>query len=175
MPLSYVRFLVHRRFRIVLLLHVYFERVFSYWRRLFWKGALCFECAEVRGAGSRNEGCRLSATGDRLRNLQGCPPSMLLLYKGKIVTQSGQSIYFVCILHPPSNPQIILWTYRHGCWYIPGTYVEIYTFCTGKKHIYLELGTPIEYNSTPPLHFYHYFLFCATGWFRLNAQNCVPD
>ena len=45
-----IRFLIHRRFRIAFFLLVHFERVFSCWRRLFWKGAACFECAEVHGA-----------------------------------------------------------------------------------------------------------------------------
>ena len=50
-------FLIRRRFRIAFFSHVYFERIFSYWRRLFWKGAPCFKCAEVQGSGRRNEGC----------------------------------------------------------------------------------------------------------------------
>ena len=49
---------IRRRFRIALFLHVHYERVVSCWPRLFWKGAPCFECAEVQGPGSRNEDCR---------------------------------------------------------------------------------------------------------------------
>ena len=57
-PRSYIWFLIHRRFRIAFFLPVYFERVSSYWRRLFWKGATCCECAEVWRAGNRNKDYR---------------------------------------------------------------------------------------------------------------------
>ena len=47
-----------RRFQIAFFLHVYFERVVSYRRQLFWTGTPCLEFAEVQCAGSRNEDCR---------------------------------------------------------------------------------------------------------------------
>ena len=57
--LSDIRFLIHRTKVSNRALFARILRVFSCWRRLFWKkGAPCFDCAEVRGAGSRNEDCR---------------------------------------------------------------------------------------------------------------------
>ena len=86
------------------LFHVYFERVFCYRR---WSERVL---RMPRDAGCWQPKRRLprAATSNRLRNLPSGPPSMPLSYKGKIVTQSDQSTYFVCILHPPSNPRIIL-------------------------------------------------------------------
>ena len=73
-------------------LHVCFERVCSYWRWPFWKGAPCFECAEVQGAGSRNEYSRQQPRAtEHLRYLYHT--------KEKKVTKGGQSTYFMCIFN----------------------------------------------------------------------------
>ena len=39
-------------------IYLYFERVFLYLQRLFWKGAPYFECTEVSGAISGHDDCR---------------------------------------------------------------------------------------------------------------------
>ena len=100
-PLSYIRFLIHRRFRIIFA-RIIRTRVFILTAGIL-KGPPCFEYAEVRGAGSRNEYCRQLplATDYLVRSMPSAPPSMLLLtiaYKGKLVrlTQSGR--YTFCVL-----------------------------------------------------------------------------
>ena len=72
-------------FKIAFFLHIYFKRVFSYWRRLFWKGTPCFERAEVQGPCSRNENSRQQPppTDYLLRSLHSGPPLMILWCKWK--------------------------------------------------------------------------------------------
>ena len=57
-PLSCIRFLIRRRVRIALLLHVYFELCIFLLTVAILKECPFFECAEVQGAGSRNEDYR---------------------------------------------------------------------------------------------------------------------
>ena len=83
------------------------------------KGAPCFEWAEVRGAGSRDEDCRQQTPATNSIACTVVPPSILLSYNGKIVryvlnAQSGQSTCFVC-LHSPSNPHLCISTFKPAC------------------------------------------------------------
>ena len=111
-PLSYVRFLIHRRFRIAFFLHVYlyFEREFLYWRRLFWKGAPLLRMR--RGVGCWQPKRRLppAATSNQLRitevydSLQSAPASMLQSFKGRIERKSVANPRILCVLHFIHDP-----------------------------------------------------------------------
>ena len=78
-PLSKIRSLFRPRFRIAFILHVYFERVFSYWRRLFWRVP---PASNAPSPGSRNEDCRQQSPATDYVTRSG-PTSMLLSYKYK--------------------------------------------------------------------------------------------
>ena len=63
-----------RRFWIAMYLHVYIERLFSHWRRLFWKGSPLLRMG--RGAGCWQPIRRLppAATSNRLPSMRSAPP-----------------------------------------------------------------------------------------------------
>ena len=124
-PLSYIRFLIHRRFRIIFA-RIIRTRVFILTAGIL-KGPPCFEYAEVRGAGSPNEDCRQQPPAtDHVHNLQGRVLHLQCFYhiKGKIVTQSGQSTHLaynphilhitLCALHPSCSPHLVYFLFQLG-------------------------------------------------------------
>ena len=93
---------------------VLFARIFRtsiYWRRLFWIGAPYFECAEVRGAGSRNGDCRRQPPAT---DYVACSTSDAFIIQRKNSKHKETNPHILCVLHPPSNPHLVCFLFQLG-------------------------------------------------------------
>ena len=108
-------FLSTKGFRIAFSFHVYFERVFSI------DGGYCERvppASNVLGGGVLAAETKTTASSHQQPTTYvACRVLHLRCFhhtKGKIVTQSGQSIYILCVVHPPSNPHLVHFLFQLG-------------------------------------------------------------